>query len=530
MRKKRRLVLALMLVVFIVADVLFAYGIATFSTAKVSAQIVDEPFSLYNISENVYGTQLWTTSAGAYLGSVGGLAQLQVNGTAKQAALGYESGAAVVLTNDSNVQYFPPNSRSAAFEIHVNGTPVLLGLTERYSSNDYRPWDIVLLDTNTSGSFIVTYFVSSPLGPPLIRSLSTAPLSFGITPSMDYVLLGYENGTIATFRTYDKVFTTFVNCDGPVRSLAMNGDESAYAAIAGNGSLALYGFDLDSIVPYLTRSVPSDSQGLIIRNDKSAFYTAGDEVFKEARDGGESTLKVSGMTSFSVALVSDRIAVTTPGKTLGYVLGQDVPVWECSTGLNGASVLSSIDGNSVLAWSGTKIAAMDDLRVQLGDGTLWVVLGVLVLVEPLSLAVVAFEKRIRALGIGILFAIAVGAIAGVVIATAVQDAAAIGWFGGQLSYAFISAAIGAVACLFSWVSGKAVTSVIIGTAAGFVSSIPIALIAAFALWATGYSFPGSDPVLGSGLNVVSAGFYGGVAGAIAGYALAYLLKEKKKRQ
>jgi hypothetical protein len=172
----------------------------------------------------------------------------------------------------------------------------------------------------------------------------------------------------------------------------------------------------------------------------------------------------------------------------------------------------------VTAWSGTRFAIIESGEV-FGDGSAWIALGALAIVEGLILAILAWEKRIRRMGRGLVYAIAFGVFAGALAAAAVHDTSAINWFGGELAYALIAASIGAVACVISWSSGSGVFGVVIGAVGGFVSSLLIALIATFLLWATGYSFPGQDAIIGGGLNVIGTGFFGGVAGGIAGLVL-----------
>jgi CHASE2 domain-containing sensor protein len=118
----------------------------------------------------------------------------------------------------------------------------------------------------------------------------------------------------------------------------------------------------------------------------------------------------------------------------------------------------------------------------------------------------------------------IGVLAGAATAAIFQDAAAIAWFGSELAYLGIAAAVGTVGCVLSWNAQAGPLGLVLGAAGGLISSVPISIVAAFFLWFYGYSFLGQDPIIGSALNGIGTGFWGGLVDGAAGWVATRFVK------
>jgi len=81
-----------------------------------------------------------------------------------------------------------------------------------------------------------------------------------------------------------------------------------------------------------------------------------------------------------------------------------------------------------------------------------------------------------------------------------------------------------VGCVLSWNAQAGPLGLVLGAAGGLISSVPISIVAAFFLWFYGYSFLGQDPIIGSALNGIGTGFWGGLVDGAAGWVATRFVK------
>jgi len=526
LRERRSTVLYALFALFLLLDAGLAYYNVTSATAMVESTKDQLPFDLIDLQTSLSGMELYLTSTGVYVPTRSGYSQLNVAGTAKEIALGHASDSAAVLTTDGKVQFFPAGASNPDFTVALDSNLTLIGIMEMYGPMRYAPMVVSVLKHNDSGDHLLTLSVAQGGKIDFTYNFEANVTSFSHSSTATMMAFGMDNGKTIMFRTSDRKITTSISRPGSVVDVKVSRDGTHLAVLSQGQNWTLAGYGSWDASPWTQFNVQPNAHDLRVRDGgMRLLYRLDDSIYEAVGLGTpQRVLDHPGMLDYVPPEVGDVVIVAAPGDIVAYAPGRVNPVWSSSTGISPAGITSDIVGTMVNAWNGSRLVRIDVSAGAAGSGVIWVILGFMIIGEGVVLALVAWEKRIRRLGFGLLYTGMIGVLAGAATAAIFQDAAAIAWFGSELAYLGIAAAVGTVGCVLSWNAQAGPLGLVLGAAGGLISSVPISIVAAFFLWSYGYSFPGQDPIIGSALNVIGTGFWAGLFGGGAGWVATRFVK------
>jgi hypothetical protein len=184
-----------------------------------------------------------------------------------------------------------------------------------------------------------------------------------------------------------------------------------------------------------------------------------------------------------------------------------------------ANLITDAGGSVLVGWGIGSLAIIDNTQPFAGSRAALFTVGVIVIAEALTVPIILWRKRLSKVNAKMLVVIVAGAMVGIAVTAILPDPGFSNMLGGMAGYILVVAIMSAISTLVAWNSQAGWASIVIGFAVGLVISIPICLLAAFAMWAIGTDVSASDFLFTLIANGLGVGLKTGVAGGVAGYVI-----------
>jgi hypothetical protein len=333
-------------------------------------------------------------------------------------------------------------------------------------------------------------------------------------------LLGLDNDTIYLFKLIQTSPRTIYHVPGHVKEVQLSPSGLSLGALYGGDPSYLAMFGYSSSTPVSVTEVPSNCKNLQLQKEGSlAYLENGDEVIRVSEGDTSVKISVGDLHSYVVPSVTDIIFVSTHGKITCYKGDRSSPIWEAKVGNMTANLITGAAGNVLVGWEIRSLTIIDNSQPVAGSKAALFAVGVIVIAEALAVPIILWRKRLSKVNFKMLFVLVAGAMVGIAMTAILPDPGFSSMLGGMASYILIIVIMSALSTLVAWNSQAGLASIVIGFAVGLVISIPICLVAAFAMWANGTDILPSDFLFTLIANGLGVGLKMGVAGGVAGYVI-----------
>lgn len=512
-------ILIILLIVFVVIDGVFGWYIVTYSVADKSVEEVGVTQDILQL-ENSYAGVVVVRYADSVELILASPVELQFSGTPMDMALGDDSNALVVLTNDERLHFFPPGQTSEQWYLDVEGAFSLVGVVEEYSSMGHVPIGIAVLTSDQSGDSVQMISIDT-LEVQWTYDFMEAVTGHARSDNTAYFSIVSGETRVIHFAQFSSEPRAIYDLEQPVDEVTISQSGTGVVILFDGGS-KLSSFSTTSADPIWTAELPQGSKNLQLRSRSTYSYVqAGENVL--VVEGGEvsTRIEVGGMSTYVVPKVVDKIFISVDGKVEGYKGTRAAPNWEASIPKVIENLRTDVGGTQIIGWQGTTILFINDSETPVGNDGMWTALGFLVIGQVAVLLIYGLWDRIVSTRKEALYLLIVGAIAGILIAYVLPDNEAIDWF-GQGGYTVLAGILAAVSALIAWRTEAGLASVVVGVVVGIILAIPMALVAHFVMESAGYSFP--DSAFYSLAKLVYTGLKMGLVGGVVGYAAQKLIR------
>ena len=525
MKRRRRTLIGSMIAIFLVVDIALAAYTVFNTTAEVPAVSQGIPPSIRSVQISSFGTVAYETSGGVYLPTSGGLRLLMGSIGPAVARIGDRSDAVAVLTENNTILYYPPGLTEPAFSKTLAGQVRLVGITEIFGREHGIPVGVQVILTNSTGSYVMSLATTDG------RVASTLKLggnvtAFASSPDVSYTAIACDNGSVVVVFRTNQAFFNSVKLGG-VEELVVKGAGDQFFALSNTSEKKVLKYYIEEKTPRLNFTVPAGAHDLRLKEPTGQIIVrVGDALYGVEGAGVVQIIEVPGAQAFAFSQVGGRTFVAMDREILAFIQGMQVPLWRASTPYATTNILTDYAGGSIYAWSPEELYFVDNSLPVMGAHSMWLLLGLTVVAEGVVLFAVGYGGQLRSMGRKAGYVVIAGAFVGILAVALFQSAGVADWFGGELNYAIMAAALGGIAALITWNSQSGLFGLVLGTVGTAMLAIPIGWLAGFILWSNGFSFPPGDQFVLSAANGVAVGIVSGLGGSIAGYIAGRYIKQE----
>ncbi len=527
--QKKRLILILVVAAFLAVDAVAVWYTVSFTVEDKPYSLSDTPFEIVSLERSQAGTLLILATDGVYRSTQSGYVSYGGLPPVTGASIGDSTDSVAILTADGTVRYYAPEGMTPSFSVRLNGSAVPIGISEVYGAPFYFPEDIVVIVRNDSGDRIVLLSVTRGGAIDWEYDLPAQAIAFSRSENTRYFGVALSDASVMLFkRTQAYPVNTFA-LPMSARELVFSTSGLHFATLTGDNPSRVSLYEMLSTEPVFEGEIAGQGSNLMIQKEDEAVYVqASDSVFRVSRDGVSLKVSQEGLETYRVATTVDNTFVLSSEGLYGYRGQRSVPIWRADVNGWVGNLTSDPGGNLVLGWNRDSILMVDNTEVILGSKPAWVAFGLIVIAECTILPLALAWRRLRALKKGAVYVLAAGAFVGIAILAIFPDDSAAAHFGGTLVYLAMAGIIAAVAAVVSWNSEAGLGGIVFGAVAGLATSLPVALVVHFALWAFGFDFGASgSPYYSIGIGLLT-GLKMGIAGSITGFAMNLMPERKGK--
>lgn len=518
MRRKSNIFIVL-LIAFIIIDAAFAWYIINYSVGdkEVDETVLD--FEIVQL-ERSFTNQIVVRSEEAVHLIMDTPLSLQFSGTPTDMALGDDSNAIAVLTEDENVHYFPPGQTTEQFFTQIENASFLIGVSELYSPVGHQPEEIVVITSNASADAV--HVISIDTQETVWNyEFDSRIVDFTTSDNVGYFSVSLESNEIVHFARFSSTPRIILQFSTQVDELSVAGSGIYIAALYDNGS-KISRYSITSQEPIFTANLPQGSSHLQTRiQTEYSYVRAGNEILEVAEGEVRSRLLIESFITYTVPTVTDKIFVSLPGEIWGYKGLRGIPNWKSGVSFDVANLQTDVGGDFIVGWSGENLLLVDDTDMPLGNQTMWIALGFLVIFQVAFLLTFVWWKELKSMRRETLYVVVVGAIVGILVAYGFPDQDAIDWF-GLGAYVILAGILAAVSTLITWRTEAGLANIVVGLVIGIIMAIPLALVAHFIMAAGGHQFP--DSPFFSLAKLIYTGLKMGLVGGVVGYIAQRIIK------
>jgi hypothetical protein len=171
----------------------------------------------------------------------------------------------------------------------------------------------------------------------------------------------------------------------------------------------------------------------------------------------------------------------------------------------------------IWAVSNDQLLLVDNSATAQGSKDAWFVFGLALIAQGVVLIALSMKDKVLKAQKDTPYVLIIGTFIGLAVAALSPWDNVIEWFGSDTAYYLIATSICSISVIVAWDSLSGLASPFLGAVTGFISAIPVGLMAAFFLWATGYAFPEGELLFNSILNTVPLGGFMGFVGGLFAY-------------
>ncbi len=509
---------AAVLVALILLDSLLIYYNLGYTTDERETEAIETPAEILNLERSSVGYLTLATEDGAFLLGESGFERFNISGEPTDLATGYATGATAVSTEDEKLYYFKYGALEPLFTAQMDGDIDILGIAEKVSGSNYLVEQIVLLIDNETGSHLVVASASRSAAADWTFDFDWNITSYATSDLTRTFAFALENNSVYYFKRTDSAPRSIFQFSDNVKEVRLSPSGLNLAVLYGDSPSYVADFSINEPEPLWVAEVPGGSRELQMHREGDWLVVAsGDDIVIADSSGSRTVVSRSEIDDYLIPTVADRIFISSAGEVLEYKAGRQAPVWKAEFDGAKSRLLTDAAGSLLVAWNGSAIAIFDLSQATLGSGSMWFLIGLLLICEGIGIPIFIWRKQIVRMKKTAFYVIVIGAIVGVAIASLTADPDPVGFFGGLSAYLALAGTISALAALVAWNSEGGIGSIVVGFATGLFVSIPAAWVATFLLWASGFDFGGADIVFGSALNGLVLGLKMGAIGGVAGY-------------
>ncbi|MDD1773269.1 MAG: hypothetical protein LUQ14_01430 [Methanomassiliicoccales archaeon] len=519
-KRKRSLLLATILVAFLLLDGILLWYTFAFTTDEKKAALDDAPSNLIDVQRTSGKVLLLVTEDGVIGYSSGESTPYEMGENASDASIGYYTGAVAIATEGGILHYFNPGEYSPSFSMTLDGEIRIIGISETTQRDLHLPEDIVVVTSNATGTHVLILSVAGRGTVSWSYNLTSQVVAVSRSDFTRSFLLGLDNDTVYLFKLIQTSPRTIYHVPGHVKEVQLSPSGLNLAVLFGGDPSYLAMFEYSFSTPLSVTEVPSDCRNLQIQKAGSlAYLENGDEVIRVFEGNTSLKISVGDLHTYVVPSVPDVIFVSTHGKITCYKGDRGSPIWEAQVGNMTANLITDAGGSVLVGWGIRGLAIIDNSQPFAGSKAALFTVGVIVIAEALTVPIILWRKRLSKVNAKTLLVIVAGAMVGIAVTAILPDPGFSNILGGMAGYILIVAIMSAISTLVAWNSQAGLASIVIGFAVGLVISIPICLVAAFAMWANGTDVSASDFLFTLIANGLGVGLKTGVAGGVAGYVI-----------
>lgn len=530
LRKRKRLVIASVVMMMITADILIGWYTATYTTENKTAEIQIMPYNILDVQQSYSNTLLMLSDDGVRLSSPGGFLRFDLKSNATGACIGDMTNAVAISTMNNVIQYYQPGMMTPHFSVQVNGSARLIGITERYANREYLPDQLILLSSDTSATSLVALSIPSDGKIQWTRSLGSAVVAIARSSSTHHFALALANNSVYLFSRISNIPTAVYRSEEPVREIAFSNTGVHLAVMSGHDPTRLSVYESGSLQPLIQKGLPGNCTDLKLQKEIESIYVRSENSILEISNGAN-LVKVSeaDIRSYAVPTAVGSIFVSTRDGVLAYKTERSKPVWEAKVGDICRNVITDFGATVVIGFDSNHLVIIDNTDVILGSKTGWFVTGLAVIGDFVVLALAFSWKRVRNPKKGTMYVLLIGAFVGIAVSSLFVNKASADVFGGTVAYLIFVGILGAIVTFIVWTSEAGIGGIALGVGVGLVTSVPLALVFQFVLWYSGFAFSMTDPVFKSILNGLIDGVRTGLIGGISGYIISRLWRQDSKK-
>ena len=512
-------ILIILVIVFLIADGVFGWYIVSYSVADKAVQEVELEQDILQLecSHSDLILVRFQDSVGMVMDTT---VELEFSGSPVDMALGDDSNAVAVLTENDTIHYFPPGQIAEQFYIELDGAVALIGIAEQYSSTGYNPLSIIAIATNDSGDSAHVLSIETR------ETIWTYDFEGNVTDftrsdNTGYFSVVIDGRKVIHFAQFSSTPRMTYDFDTPVDEVQLSGSGTAVVVLYDLGT-KLSRFTTTSSGPVWTANLPEGSSDLQLRNKATYSYVKlGKEVFVIEDGVVGSRIQVEEMITYTVPTVIDKIYISIPGELWGYKGTRTAPNWVGPTPVDIENLKTDTVGYTIIGWSERTIVQVNDSDMPLGNDALWIILGFLLIGQVALLMIYSWLDKLMGTRKETLYVMVAGAIAGILVAYILPDQSAIDWF-GMGSYIILAGTMAAIATHISWRTEAGLANIVVGLVMGIILAVPLALLAHFLMEVGGYHF--ADSSFYSIANLAYTGLKMGLVGGVVGYVAQKLIR------
>ena len=527
--RKKRVWMIVLLLAFLVLDVALIGYTLYFTTDSKQGELVQSGLVVSEADTSAFGDTVILAEGSLYMYAPTGLVKFQGSDHLTSYSFAYLSEAVAVVTDKRVLDFYPRGTVVPAFSKVMDSDTTVICIREQASGNEYFPVDIAVVSSNQTGSYFIPISLNGGGTPGIASLLPGSMVSQASARSGSYATIACDDGSLLTFR---------IGRDGPVSTIPDEG-QVVDMVMVDNGMKAFVLHQDGSVLAlkpangfvYEWTNLSDSVKSLVLGEDgASVFALEGDSLMSVTGPSGVPIFTGKDISAFAMPGSNDYVICQNSLVSL-YKQGRANAVWDSSVQGKCIGADTDFGASFVLIWTDHgDLFTYDNSVPTMGAKEWWQVVGVLLVLELITLAVLTWGKTLAASGSKGLVVIFAGAMAGLVVAVVFPNQTGVDWFGGELPVAVIVMASGAVAAYAAWGSGSGAWGVILGVIAGSITAALTGLVVMFLLWASGRQFGTQDAYFTALVNSVPIGFTASIAAGIVGLILAYVLVpgEKKK--
>lgn len=517
--RRKSNIFIILLIAFIIIDAAFAWYIINYSIGdkEIDESVLD--FEIVQL-ERSFNNQIVVRSEEAVHLILDTPVALQFSGTPTDMALGDDSNAIAVLTDDENVHYFPPGQTTEQFFIQIEDAAVLIGVSELYFPIGHQPEEIIVITSNASADAVRVISIDTQ-ETVWDYEFDSRIIDFATSDNIGYFSVSLESNEIIHFARFSSTPRIILQFPAQVDELSVSGSGINLVALYDNGS-KISRFSITSQEPIFTVDLPQGSRNLQTRiQTEYSYVRAGNEILEVEGGAVRSRLLNEDLVTYTVPTVTDKIYVSLPGEIQGYKGTRAIPNWKSGTSFDVENLQTDVGGDFIIGWSGENLVLVDDTDMPLGNQTMWIALGFLVIFQVAFLIAFVWWEEFRKMRRETLYVVVVGAIVGILVAYVFPDHEAINWFGLGV-YVTLAGILAAVSTLITWRTEAGLANIVVGLVIGIILAIPLALVAHFIMEAGGHQFP--DSPFFSLAKLIYTGLKMGLVGGLVGWIAQRIIK------
>ena len=517
--KGRTGILIILLIAFVVIDGVFGWYIFTYSVADKSIEEVVVPEEIIQL-ESSYGGLVAVRYDDSVELILDELVGVHFSGTPIDMALGDDSNALVVLTDDQRIHYFPPGQISEQWSLDLEGAFSLVGVVEEYRSLGHVPIGLAVLTGNQSGDSVQMLSIDT-MEVQWTYDFEEEVNGHSRSDNTAYFSIVSGGKRVTHFAQFSSEPRVIYELEQPVDEVAPSQSGTGVVILYDDGT-KLSGFSITSSDPLWTAELPQGSKDLQLRSRTAYSYVQSGEKVLVIEEGEVRTrIEVGGMVTYTVPKVVDKIYLSVDGGLEGYKGTRAAPNWATTSSTQMGNLLTDVGGNRIIGWQGTTVVFINDSEPPVGNELMWTIFGYLIIGQVSILLIYGLWNKIVSTRKEALYLLIGGAIAGILVAYVLPDAEAIDWY-GQGAYTVLAGAMAAISALIAWRTEAGLASVVVGVVVGIILSIPMAMVAHFIMESAGYQF--LESAFYSLAKLVYTGLKMGLVGGIVGYAAQKLIR------